>query len=427
MAPPSTAKPATVDQMDIAGQPSATQAAPQGVRPIVHFPEVNDVARARHHALDLKFHSERTVEADFTRHTTRINPYNSQARIRSLAPEKWTYATRETTAVLRVEDNSPSMVLEFPPSVFMSNAILDPRGSVGLRFTGWSSEPIKVSVGLTALTRGYQPRPNPCSFVPLEQPFETVGAATTVEPNANREISLEWPSPEALSDYNFVKVFLKIERGSTSEKALDVGFDGPMFVQYGQPTDGVPEIALLNWAFQNMKQGIPTMPTGLTPPKFIEDVDESVLDAVFSKALKNLFNLENQRWASALPGSDIDRMVENLGLQTLKFESLVKGEFDFFQHIIEGKVPLESGDFGEYHTPDSHGRQVVAMTRDMSHEEKVAFAALYKEIGFNPTFGWRVWNLLFDGADPSLPTAPQYWLRHLNRRLHAENRAKGKT
>lgn len=130
------------------------------------------------------------------------------------------------------------------------------------------------------------------------------------------------------------------------------------------------------------------------------------------KIYTNLNSPDHQKSAlQVLRSGELQREVEKLGftyaILDKKFDS--KEYFTFFRMIVDLKIPIETGEFGDYHGSESHALQIYAMTRGMNEQEINLFRNLYREVGHSAIFGWKIWTAMFDNPKPDVATGPRYW------------------
>jgi len=145
-----------------------------------------------------------------------------------------------------------------------------------------------------------------------------------------------------------------------------------------------------------------------TPMYLLEPLSQTFKD----KIRHNLYDKQNQLAAiQALRAKTLEGELKNIGFEYHVFAEKFEPSqfFRFFSFIEKAKIPIESGEFGDYHGAEVHAAQIYAITRGMSDQEIALFRNLYREIGHNAFFGWKIWTSLFDSPDPQSPTSPRYW------------------
>ncbi len=193
-------------------------------------------------------------------------------------------------------------------------------------------------------------------------------------------------------------------------KTVNLKFEGPIYVEqdiFGESAHGHPE---KYW------EGM-----GRSQPAYLK---EPISESFKAKIRKNLYNPEFQMAAlSAMKNGTLETSLKGMGFQYHLFEEKfnANGFFNFFNFISHAQIPIEMGEFGKYHGAEAHAAQVFAITRGMTPEEIDLFRNLYREIGKNAEFGWKIWTALFDNHDPEKPTSPRYW-KNLERENFSENR-----
>ena len=315
---------------------------------------------------------------------------------------------KESKRQIALELGSKTQFQRDPNYISMKlNRDLPINFSHGLSFHVTSKAPIEIKIVIGASRR--QQSGSQVEHFNKQELFESTFQTIPTDANQIRTI-FYWSdfksSKLALTDDIMAdKIWLVIKSPQGLIKKVDLKFDGPIYTEQvlidGNPKAnpdkfwkgiGVPINNHPKFLFQN-------------PPRDFR-----------IKIFNNLFEKQNQLQAiQAQKNNTLQSELKNLGFDYEVFDKKIEQEsfFNFFHFIVEAKIPIETGEFGEYHGAETHALQIYAITRGMSNSEIILFRNIYKEIGHNSFFGWKIWTALFDNPQPDVPTGPRFWSRLL--------------
>lgn len=203
-------------------------------------------------------------------------------------------------------------------------------------------------------------------------------------------------------DYVVDNLWLTFKCNDRSIEALSVTLQGPLFV-YQNVADRNP-MADRNDFWKGMGDN------NYFRTKFLErPVSSDFIDKIY----ENLMNTSNQLESIRLQKlGKLETEMNKLGFQYFTLNGKLDNQnmFKFFAEIQQLKIPFETGNFGKFHGAETHALQIFSMTRGLNEEELTLFKNIYREIGHNSKFGWKIWSTLFDSPFPDSPLGPKFWV-----------------
>lgn len=176
----------------------------------------------------------------------------------------------------------------------------------------------------------------------------------------------------------------------------------------------------------NLLRTLSRMPEG-SGNKLAKDIDfavaldAEVMEKIVIKALRNLSNPRNIKWAAEVISSGREEVQRNLNKIGFKIGRALAGKVEIQKVVLPIstllEIPVESGKFGSMHGIYSHCAQILAMTRHMTPSELQQFYIFYStQIGnpMNPA-SWLRWNVFFDNHTGG-PMDPVFWRKRLKSR-----------
>ncbi len=367
--------------------------------------------------LELKYHKDQLVEEDSANSTRRFNIYLTNFEGSPNSSIHLNRATKGTITELKINEfTTPETILYIANNNInkdfgRSPGVLKNEFESGVKFIEEShgvllkikpDQNIKVSFFIER-TR----KKSGVTYLPSGDKTDWL-ETRSVEVQSNNEgyVKLPWgnknfpdwviESGSDRSQYLF-SIGLRIKKLQSESRDLKLFLDGPIAVDYS--LNNSRSAQMIYDLFQRKRFGI------------LDGSDYRKITKKFiSKVLTNLYSAENILYARRTLEKGIDEVDRQIQALNLDIYFLINKTtaVDFFELIKGGFVPIERGEFKEYHGEYSHALQVLAMTRGMSASEKKEFQEFYKILHFNEP-GWIIWNLLFDSESPGEPINPQFW------------------
>jgi len=152
---------------------------------------------------------------------------------------------------------------------------------------------------------------------------------------------------------------------------------------------------------------------------------------ILSQAIQNLFNPQNIEYALQVAARGVPAIQSELSVIGIHDEMVLNRKVDtstffvdshagitlFDSRIKNPMIPVEMGDFAKEHGQNSHGLQLIAMTRGMSKEQTLVFIhEIYRQFFTREVNRWAAWDMIFDAPGDSQPNSPLWWRKQLESR-----------